>query len=89
MAQNENKFFFKTAESNAAEEYANRTGQSNLPPKKRFDWKESGKDGKDTENEGSKTEDSRTVLPGVIRHTSCPDTNLAYYYTHSANNNSQ
>ena len=81
MAQIGNKVF-----SGAAEEYCNQAGQSNLPPKKRFDWKESAEDGKDRENEGSKTGDTRTVLPGVIRHTSCPDTNLAYYYTHSANN---
>ena len=24
-----------------------------------------------------------TILPGVIRHTSCPDTYLAYYYNYS------
>ena len=25
------------------------------------------------------------IIPGVIRHTSCPDTYLAYYYNYSVN----
>ena len=26
---------------------------------------------------------TRTILPGVIRHTSCPNSTLAYYYNYS------
>ena len=50
--------------------------QYNLPPKKRADWK-----GTDMP---SHAEDRRTVniLPGVIRHTSSPDSSLAYYYNY-------
>ena len=48
-----------------------------LPPKKRFgQYCEASKSNKiATENIDKKS----TILPGVIRHTSCPDHSLAYF----------
>ena len=55
--------------------------QYNLPPKKRADWK--GTD-MPSHTQCTGSEDRRTVniLPGVIRHTSSPDSSLAYYYNY-------
>ena len=68
--------------------------QNNLPPKKRFEnknvpsYKEGEASSQEIQNQESKskTEDSKTVsiLPGVIRHTSCPNSSLAYYYDYNA-----
>ena len=57
-----------------------------LPPKKRGDWKNEDI----VEVKGGQGETERRILPGVIRHTSCPHTNLAFYYQtsrDSTNNN--
>ena len=61
--------------------------QNSLPPKKRFEnqnfnsWKEGPQP-----NEESKTEERQkvSILAGVIRHTSCPDNTLAYYYNYNS-----
>ena len=62
--------------------------QNNLPPKKRFENQNvpSYKEGEASSlNKEYKTEESKTVsiLPGVIRHTACPDSSLAYYYDYN------
>merc|ERR1712098_939072 len=48
--------------------------QHKLPPKKRDDWK------KDDCVVLEPGKGQRKIVPGVIRHTSCPHTNLAFYY---------
>merc|ERR1712142_590204 len=48
--------------------------QQKLPPKKRDDWK------KDECVVLDPGKGERKIVPGVIRHTSCPHTNLAFYY---------
>ena len=68
--------------------------QNHLPPKKRFEnknvpsYKEGEASSQEIQNQESKskTEESKTIsiLPGVIRHTSCPDSSLAYYYDYNA-----
>ena len=66
--------------------------QNNLPPKKIFEnknypsYKEGEASGQQIQNPESKTEETKTVsiLPGVIRHTSCPNSSLAYYYDYNA-----
>ena len=50
--------------------------QQMLPPKKRGDWR----DDESVEVRTGQGETERRILPGVIRHTSCPHTNLAFYY---------
>ena len=50
-----------------------------LPPKKRGDWKAD----EIVEVKTGLVETERRILPGVIRHTSCPHTNLAFYYQNS------
>jgi hypothetical protein len=66
--------------------------RQNLPPKKRFEnqnypsYKEGEASNKQIPNQESKTEETKTmsILPGVIRHTSCPNSSLAYYYDYNA-----
>ena len=68
------------------------TNQNNLPPKKRFENQNfNSSDGGEVSsqqilNQESKPEESKTVLilPGVIRHTSCPDNTLAYHYNYNS-----
>ena len=55
-----------------------------LPPKKRGDWK----DENIVEVKPGQGETERQILPGVIRHTSCPHTNLAFYYQTSRDSTS-
>jgi hypothetical protein len=65
--------------------------QNNLPHKKRFEnqnipsYKEDKASSQQIQNQESKTEESKAVsiLPGVIRHTSCPNNSLAYYYDYN------
>ena len=65
--------------------------QNNLPPKKRFEnqhvpsYTEDEASSQQIQNQESKTEESKAVsiLPGVIRHTSCPNNSLAYYYNYN------
>ena len=67
--------------------------QNNLPPKKRFEnknvpsYKEGEASSQEIQNQESKskTEETKTVsiLAGVIRHTSCPNVSLAYYYDYN------
>ena len=68
----------KTLKENSNEENKPPSSKSFLPPKKRF--------GQYTEyhntEESTKTKvEKKTpiILPGVIRHTSCPDHSLAYF----------
>ena len=71
------------------------TNQNNLPPKKRFENQNfNPSDGGEVSsqqiiNQESKPEESKTILilPGVIRHTSCPDSSLAFYYHYDSSSN--
>ena len=47
-----------------------------LPPKKRFGQYYEAPN----KTESEKMEKKSTILPGVIRHTSCPDHSLAYFF---------
>ena len=71
-----------------SEQLYNIANQNNLPLKKRFcglfveDLCSSGKDenNKSMVKKEHKEERNAKIFPGVIRHTSCPDTYLAFYY---------
>ena len=67
--------------------------QNNLPPKKRFmnrnfpshKAREASSQQIKNQESKSKTEETKTVsiLAGVIRHTSCPNDFLAYYFDYN------
>ena len=73
-----------------SEEFGNVAKKNNLPLKKRFCGtfvEELGNKKKyeDTNNKSRvekepKEERNAKILPGVIRHTSCPDSYLAFYF---------
>ena len=72
---------------NVGANYIIQARQNNLPPKKRSENQNypSYKEG-EASSQTKKTEETKTVsfLPGVIRHTSCPNSALAYYYDYNA-----
>ena len=68
----------KTFNENSNEETKQSSSKSFLPPKKRFGhFTEYSNTEESTETKVEKK--TPLILPGVIRHTSCPDHSLAYF----------
>ena len=76
-----------------SEQLYNIANQNNLPLKKRFcglfvedlcsSGKEEDENNKSMVKKEHKEERNAKIFPGVIRHTSCPDTYLAFYYKYA------